>query len=338
MCLHFSLNVLQKYSQLVYSSFKNSTLTFIMNNPTKILLSFIIISITCIATIGNKKNIPPTVQKLGVRRIVIDAGHGGADYGASGKYSYEKDISLSVALKLEAEIKRQMPEVEVYMTRTIDIYDHVRVKAEKANAAKGDLFISIHCNDAAPSRRREYIGTKTVKYKKGKKVRTKEVPQYRTYRIASSAKGTETYIWGINKNDDKEKALRDNEEFLEDSSLTPEEKNFYDPEQATAISLRMQQYTERSRNLAYSVQDEFTKIGRVNRDAKQRNAVGIWVLQAVAMPAILVELGFMSNPEEEDYLNSETGQKELSECIGRAVKQYKQNIEAKMSFNSGASR
>ena len=96
----------------------------------------------------------------------------------------------------------------------------------------------------------------------------------------------------------------------------------------------MQQYAERSRNLAFTVQDEFVKVGRVNRDARQR-AVGIWVLQAFAMPAILVELGFISNPEEEDYLNSESGQKELSESISRAVKRYKTAIEAKISGNSG---
>ena len=88
-----------------------------------------------------------------------------------------------------------------------------------------------------------------------------------------------------------------------------------------------------SRNLAYSVQNEFTIIGRENRDAKQR-AVGIWVLQAVAMPAILVELGFISNPEEEDYLNSSNGQKELAESVARAVKQYKKNIENKMNINN----
>jgi len=263
---------------------------------------------------------------------VIDPGHGGSDPGAHGKNSNEADIALAVALKLEAEIKKQMPDVDVYMTRTTDVFDHVRVKAEKANAAKGDLFISIHCNDAAPTRHSELIGYKTVKYKKGKKWKTKEVPQYKTYTTPSSAKGTETYIWGVEKNDDKERALRENESIYSDSATKNDLTD--DKDQIIAISLRMQQYAERSRNLAFTVQDEFVKVGRVNRDARQR-AVGIWVLQAVAMPAILVELGFISNPEEEDYLNSESGQKELSESISRAVKRYKTAIEAKISGNSG---
>jgi len=303
-----------------------------MNKTRIVLFAFAAISLISMAAISSKKNIPSAKQKQGVRKIVIDPGHGGSDPGAHGKNSNEADIALAVALKLEAEIKKQMPDVDVYMTRTTDVFDHVRVKAEKANAAKGDLFISIHCNDAAPTRHSELIGYKTVKYKKGKKWKTKEVPQYKTYTTPSSAKGTETYIWGVEKNDDKERALRENESIYTDSATKNDLTD--DKDQIIAISLKMQQYAERSRNLAFTVQDEFVKVGRVNRDARQR-AVGIWVLQAVAMPAILVELGFISNPEEEAYLNSESGQKELSESISRAVKRYKTAIEAKISGNSG---
>ena len=305
-----------------------------------LLIAFCISIVACSSTKHTntpiKKNpiaVVKKMQKQGVRRIVIDAGHGGTDAGAVGKYSTEKDVSLSVALLLEAEIKKEMPDVVVYMTRTTDIYDHVKIKADKANAAKGDLFISIHCNSTKGILHKEFLGTKTVKYKSKGKTRTKKVPQYRYYTTPSPAKGTETYVWGIDKNEDKLQALMDNEDVYSDSSMLMDKKSLEDPEQITAISLRMQQYAERSRNLAYNVQDEFTKIGRVNRDAKQR-AVGIWVLQAVAMPAVLIELGFISNPDEEDYLNSGQGQRELSQSIARSVKQYKQNIEAKMNFNN----
>lgn len=87
--------------------------------------------------------------------------------------------------------------------------------------------------------------------------------------------------------------------------------------------------------MALTVEDEFTKMGRVSREAKQRGK-GIWVLQAVAMPAILVETGFLSNPEEEDYLNSQTGQQEIAEAIARAVKRYKFSLENKMQVNGTA--
>lgn len=301
----------------------------------KQILSFLALSLLmCIAATHTTKTTGNTKQKQGVKRVVIDAGHGGADIGARGSYSNEKTISLQVALKLEQEIKKQMPDVEVIMTRTTDIFDNPKIKANKANAAKGDLFIAIHCNDAGPIRHSEFIGYKTVKYKKGKKWKTRQEKQYRTYTTPNPAKGTETFIWGVSKNDQKAQALRDFDESLSDSSIAEENKQMNDPEHIAMVSLKMSQYAERSRNLAFSVQDEFVKIGRVSREAKQRQ-VGIWVLQAVAMPAILVELGFISNPEEEAYLNSEKGQSELSESIARAVKNYKANIENKMSNNGG---
>lgn len=300
--------------------------------PLKKIFLFITAAATfCIAATNIKKDTGTAKQKQGVKRIVIDAGHGGSDFGASGKYSHEKDVSLAVALKLEEAIKKEMPDVEVYQTRTTDIFDNPKVKANKANAAKGDLFVSIHCNFTGGTRHSEIVGYKTVKYKKGKKVRTKEMPLYKTYTTPSVAKGTETFIWGVGKNDEKERALR---EFDDDATMTDEYKKMNDPEEIAMISLKMSQYAERSRNLAFSVQNEFVKVGRVSREAKQR-PVGIWVLQAVAMPAILVELGFISNPEEEDYLNSEKGQKELSDCISRAVKYYKTTIESKINSNGG---
>ena len=91
-------------------------------------------------------------------------------------------------------------------------------------------------------------------------------------------------------------------------------------------SLKTKQYFNRSTNLALTIEDEFSKVGRVSREARQRQ-IGIWVLQAVAMPAVLVETGFISNPEEEDYLNSESGQKEIVESIARALVRYKYSLE-----------
>jgi len=86
------------------------------------------------------------VNQNTLRTIVIDAGHGGKDFGAKGAYSYEKNVTLAVALKLQGTLQQAMPEVKIVMTRTTDIYDPVTVKAKKANDAQGDLFICIHCN------------------------------------------------------------------------------------------------------------------------------------------------------------------------------------------------
>ncbi|RTL56725.1 MAG: N-acetylmuramoyl-L-alanine amidase [Sphingobacteriales bacterium] len=301
------------------------------------LISFWCILIFASFTYPIQKNAQQPGPKPVLKRIVIDPGHGGSDFGASGKYSHEKDIALAVALKLEKEIHQQMPDVDVYMTRTTDVYDNVKVKAIKANQAKGDLFISIHCNYGDPIRHSEFIGYKTETYhRKGKKY-TRKVKAYKTYTTPNPAKGTETYIWGVDKNDDKEKALRENESLYMDNTLANEMKDFdpNDPAKIVLYSLKTQQYAERSQSLALTVEDEFTKMGRVSREAKQRGK-GIWVLQAVAMPAILVETGFLSNPEEEDYLNSQTGQQEIAEAIARAVKRYKFSLENKMQVNGTA--
>ena len=96
-------------------------------------------------------------------------------------------------------------------------------------------------------------------------------------------------------------------------------------------SLRTHEYAQRSRKLAETVEEEFVKTGRVSRGAKQRDEKGIWVLQAVAMPAILIEVGFLSNEEEEAFITSEDGQQQTAETIVKALKRYKFSLEAQVN-------
>jgi N-acetylmuramoyl-L-alanine amidase len=186
----------------------------------------------------------------------------------------------------------------------------------------------------------ELTGYKTVTYYTGKgknrKKKTKQVPQYRYYTLPSTAKGTETYIWGAHKSEEKELAVRENSYIYMEQDY---EKNYgsnFDPNSPEAVAvalLKTKQYFKRSATLAGYVQDEFAKVGRVDRDVKQRG-VGIWVLQATAMPSVLVETGFISNPEEEKYLNSEEGQNELTVCIVTALKKYVKWLEDKQEDES----
>lgn len=272
------------------------------------------------------------IQKQRLKRIVIDAGHGGSDHGANGKYSKEKEVSLAVALRLQQELQEQLPDVQIYMTRTTDVFDRVTQKANKANDAKGDLFISIHCNWAPPQRHTEFTGYRSETYTKGKgkkkKKYTRQIKQYRNWTTPSQVRGTETFIWGINKTGAKEKALREHEDMFMDSISAKELKDFdpNDPEKMILYSIKTKQYFDRSARLALTVEEEFKNTGRPSRQAQQRG-IGIWVLQAVAMPAILVETGFISNPDEEDYLNSNDGQKEICEAITNAIKRYKYTLE-----------
>lgn len=272
----------------------------------------------------------PTQNSL--RTIVIDAGHGGKDFGAKGVYSYEKNVTLAIALKLQAAIQQALPDVKIVMTRTTDVFDDPREKAEKANNAKGDLFICIHCNSAKPIRHSEVTGYKTKTYYTGKgskrKKHTKKVPTYRYWTTPNPAKGTETYIWAADRNDNKELAMIENESLYMDSALVQQIGEFDPsaPEKKIYYTLKTQQYFQRSANLARDVENEFIKVGRTSREARQRG-VGIWVLQATNMPSILVETGFISNPEEEDYLNSVDGQQQLCDAITNAVMHYKTSLE-----------
>lgn len=273
-------------------------------------------------------------QKQPLKRIVIDPGHGGKAsvardfYGASGKHMEEKDVALATALKLRDVLNQEMPDIEVIMTRTTDVFDHPTVKANKANAAKGDLFISLHCNGMDPVVHKEITGytTKTVK-KKGKKKKV-QIPEYRTWTTPYPASGTETYIWGVAKTKDKEEALSESG-FID--SLMIEFKKNDNPAMKMINSLRTSEFAQRSRKLAETVEEEFVKAGRESRGAKQRDERGIWVLQAVAMPAILIELGFLSDPAEEEFITSPEGQQKNAETIVKAIKRYRTSLETQVN-------
>jgi N-acetylmuramoyl-L-alanine amidase len=301
-----------------------------------ILLSLGLISMSSFTEIEKKP-----LQKQALKRIVIDAGHGGSDPGARGRYSNEKDIALAVALKLEKMMEVAIPDVEVAMTRTTDVFDNVTRKAEIANKLKGDLFICIHVNSADPQRHSEFVGYKTETYYKGKgkkrKKYTRKVKDYRYWTSPNPASGTETFIYPVSKNTGRMNALIKNEENDIDSAslIAMQELEKNDPTKMMLLSMKTQTFFQRSADLALTIEDEFKKVGRVSREAKQRKE-GIFVLYAVAMPAVLVETGFISNPEEEDYLNSEEGQTEICEVLIKAIKRYKFSLE-KQQTNTGGS-
>lgn len=275
---------------------------------------------------------PVSVKQTTLRTIVIDAGHGGKDFGAAGKYSYEKNVALAIALRLQATLQQAMPEVNIVMTRTTDVFQKPQEKASIANQAKGDLFICIHCNSVPKVRHSEVSGytTKTYYTGKGKKRKkhTRQVPTYRVWYTQNPVSGTETYIWAAHKSEAKEVAMRENESLYIDSTMLQQVGDFDadSPEKRILYSLKTQQYFNRSANLALDVEDELDKVGRIVNGARQRQ-VGIWVLQATAMPSILVETGYISTPSDEDYLNSVSGQQEICDCIAKAVQHYNTSLE-----------
>lgn len=260
-------------------------------------------------------------QEYKIKTIVIDAGHGGKDGSTRGEYSTEKEVALKTALRLGRLIEEKLKDVKVVYTRTDDTFIPLYERIGLANNVKADLFISIHCNDM-PVYAKRYISGYT-RNKKGKKV-----PVYKTrYAKSTSTHGVETFVSGSGRINEQDAAIkRENASiFLEDNYKENYDGfNPDDPESAIILSLMKNTFRTQSLKLAKLVQDEYVAVGRVNRGVQEKSLA---VLARAGMPAILTEIGFISNPAEEDYMNSEAGQIEITNCIFRAIQAYKESVE-----------
>lgn len=285
--------------------------------------------------------------KKGIRTLVIDPGHGGMDPGARGQVSTEAAIALQVSMKFGDTLAKAYPDMKIIYTRTTDIVPGnsssvdagLKYRANLANQSGGDLFIAIHLNSAGRKAggwyERKVVDkiprTKTVK--KGKKSYKKTYYEYvyENVYVENKAKGTETYVWAMNKNDTKISSVIKNDEYSGeiDSTSTLAMPDPADPVEKARMLIYAQNYFRKSLDLASYMQEEFKDAGRVDRGVKQRNDKGIWVLQATGMPSILVEIGFISNTEEEQYMASEAGQREIVNNLFAAFKKYKEKIEKK---------
>lgn len=255
-------------------------------------------------------------QGYAVKTIVIDAGHGGDKPGAAGSYSLEKNVALQVALKLGRKFEADMPDVKILYTRKTDIDVPFFKRAAIANNAKADIFISIHCN-SMPDKKVVIGYTK----RKGKKV-----AKY-GYVKNKVTRGTETFVAGSHRLNEQDAAIRENA----DITLEKDYKKNYDgydpnnPETFIILSLFKNTYRDKSLKLARLIQRNYTNDdNRVDRGVKEQ---GILILQRCGLPAVLTEIGFISNPTEEKYLNSAAGQAEIVNSIFKAVQTYKKETE-----------
>ncbi|HET8830282.1 MAG TPA: N-acetylmuramoyl-L-alanine amidase [Pelobium sp.] len=244
---------------------------------------------------NDKKNYLSTDSKIKI--IVIDAGHGGKDGSTRGAFSTEKAVALEVSLKLGKAIEKNLPDVKVIYTRTDDSYPQLYERIKLANREKADIFISIHCNSMPHNM-------------KGR----------------SLVRGTETFVAGHNRLGEQDVAIRENASILLEKDYKDNYDGFdpNDPESYIIFSLMKNAFRDQSIRLASLVQEEFKKSGRVDRGVKEQ---GLAVLQRAGMPAILTEIGFISNPEEEKYMNSEAGQAEIVNNILTAITRYKKQVD-----------
>lgn len=226
--------------------------------------------------------------------LVIDAGHGGRDGGAIGKSSKEKNINLAVALELGRLVEQNCPDVKVIYTRKTDVFVELTERANIANKAKADLFISIHTNALSKGR---------------------------------ICRGTETYTLGMHKAaENLAVAQRENSVITLESDYRTRYEGF-DPKSSESyiiFEFMQDKNMEKSVKLAKEVQLQFASTaGRINKGVYQ---AGFLVLRETVMPSILVELGYISTPDEETYLKSAAGQKALAKSIYRGFKTYKDRL------------
>lgn len=266
-------------------------------------------------------------EPKGIKVVVIDPGHGGKDPGCNGVTHKEKDIALAVGLRLGKLIEEHCKDVKVIYTRTTDIFVELEDRAQIANKNKADLFISIHCNAAGKpvmirDKKTGKLRPKTYKNKKGKLVvieTTNPVPF-----------GSETYVMGLKNEEGKMKvAQRENSVILLEDNYEQKYAGF-DPESEESYII-MSNYTSayviQSANLALKIQSEYaSKAGRVDKGVHRQS---IWVLWRTAMPSVLTEIGFLTNPLEEQFLGSEKGQKYVAASIFNGFRKFKDEIEGK---------
>jgi N-acetylmuramoyl-L-alanine amidase len=270
----------------------------------------------------------PFPQKPLLHTIIIDPGHGGIDPGTHGLFSKEKNVALSISLKLGKALQQEYPGLNIIYTRTTDqmpgnkstIRDGIRYRAELANREHGDLFICIHCNSNGqlPGRYsvRELTGYKTI----GKGRKQRKAPVYATRWILNNKTGTATYIWKADRSIPKGAAISQrNGENMGDTDNSA--FDLATPEARMAALLYEKKYFANSALFGTLVERAFANAGRRSEGVLQRQ-IGIGVLQATGMPSVLIETGYLTNTEEERYLNSKSGQDQVVSNIMTAFRQY----------------
>lgn len=239
--------------------------------------------------------------------VVIDPGHGGKDAGAVESIYTEKDINLNVALKLGEMLKKKLGNVNVVFTRHNDTFVSLQGRADIANKAKGDLFISIHTNSLDKNNKNR-----------------------------ETASGSSVYVLGLHKdNNNLDVARRENSVIKLEKGY---EQNYgFDPNSDESyIIFEMAQKKNLSQSIKFANEVQKQLVGTAGRRDRGVHQAGFWVLWATSMPSVLVELDFICNKNSVLYLNSEEGQKKLAESIFNAVKSYYESYSANKKKNRTA--
>lgn len=250
----------------------------------------------------NKTLVTDPPRSVQIRKIVIDAGHGGKDHGCGGHHSNEKHIVLDIAKQVKAKLRAYHPELEVIMTREHDVFIPLYKRIEIANENNADLFISIHCNS---------LDIKSVR-------------------------GTETYVMGLHTAaENLAVAKRENDVILLEQNYLNNYEGFdpHSDEGHIMLAMSQNEHLTKSINFANKLEKSFAKRTKLkSRGVKQ---AGFVVLRRATMPSVLIETGFISNRKDEDYLMSKNGKESMADAIVKAFTLYKRELdEEQNSYNS----
>ena len=226
-----------------------------------------------------------------IKTIVIDAGHGGKDPGCHGASAQEKHVCLAIALALGDLITTNYPDINVIYTRDTDVFVELDERAKIANKNNADLFICIHANSATPS-----------------------------------VYGVETYVLGLHKTEAQQQiAERENATIYLEEDKGAKYKDFdLTPDALIARQIQLSVFLNQSINFASKLQDQFKSLGRNDRGVKQ---AGFLVLYKTTMPSVLIETGFLTNINEERFLNNKENQLKMSQAMFTAFEAYRNELE-----------
>jgi N-acetylmuramoyl-L-alanine amidase len=281
------------------------------------------------AVVDKNYNVNDTITNgFKLRTIIIDAGHGVKpedaprghySRGADGSFSTERNVTLAIALKLQKAVEKDVEGVKAVLTRTTESDVSFERRAEIANQNKGNLFISIHCNSLSDRVARERTGTRH-----GKAV-------YRFVRVPDrSGKGALMLVYGLHRSREEQNAIKNNQ-IEDDAGLNGDALDPNDPVVIILTDAYMRRFRKQSVKIANLINDEIVQTdGRRSEGLREQ---GIYVLCHSAMPSVLVETGYINNPDDEEYLNSDTGQNEIVNSIVRAINKYKSQIEQGLATN-----
>lgn len=258
------------------------------NKTLRLLVAVLMCALTCSGLMAANKYV-----------VVIDAGHGGKDHGAIDNDVREKDINLNVALKLGEYIKKHGKNIKVVYTRDKDEYLTLQQRADKANKAHGDLFISIHTNSLDKSNAN----------------RTK-------------VEGASTYTLGLHKNDNNMNvARRENSVMTLEPNYETKYSGFDPQSDESYIIFEMAQKANMANSVKFAEQVQKQLVKQAGRKDRGVHQAGFWVLWATSMPSVLVELDFICNPTTAQFLKSSKGEEQLAKGIGIATIAYFKALE-----------